>query len=310
MEFIKGVTFGYMSKRGEWEYPQTFESLQLLKERCSINTVILPIVVEQDTIHSEEINWQADSVLSDKEVIKMIEYIHKMDLRVILKPMLNVSDGTWRAHINFFDYDVPCEPKWSAWFANYKEFVNHYANIAEQTKCEMFVIGCEMVNSDRRETEWRNVIQEVRLRYSGLITYNCDKYQEDRLTWWDAVDVISSSGYYPIGTWPKQLDRIQKVVEREAKPFFFCEVGCASRTGAKFLPNDWALEGKPNLKEQEDWYQDMFAHTSQRSWVSGYGLWDWKAHLYALEKVEEDMDYALYGKPAERVVKHNFSKIP
>ena len=63
-------------------------------------------------------------------------------------------------------------------------------------------------------TQWRELVRQVREVYPGLVTYNCDKYQEDRLTWWDAVDVISSSGYYPTGTWERHLDRIERVVAR------------------------------------------------------------------------------------------------
>ena len=306
MDFIKGVTFGFMSRRGEWEEDESFESMRLLKERCAIDHVILAVVVEQPTIHATEIEWQADSVLSDREVIGMIAYAHELGLKVILKPMLNVSDGMWRAHINFFDHDVPCEPKWSDWFASYTDFISHYAALAEETKCEMLVIGCELVNSDRREQQWRELIAAVRKEYRGGITYNCDKYQEDHVAWWDAVDVISSSGYYPIDRWEQELQRIGQVVEKYNKPFFFCEAGCASRKGAKWLPNNWELEGSVDLSEQKEWYEEMFKQTARHKWVGGFGLWDWKAHLYPLEEYNKDSDYALFGKPAEETVRNYF----
>lgn len=306
MEFIKGVTFGFMSQRGEWEREEAFGSLRLLKERCAIDHVILAVVVEQPTIHATEIEWQADSVLSDREVIGMIDYAHELGLKVILKPMVNVSDGMWRAHINFFDYDVPCEPKWSDWFASYTNFITHYAALAENAKCEMFVIGCELVNSDRREQQWREVIVAVRNEYRGEITYNCDKYQEEHVAWWDAVDIISSSGYYPIDRWEQELQRIGQVVEKYNKPFFFCEAGCASRTGAKWLPNNWELDGSVDLSEQKEWYAEMFKQTARHKWVGGFGLWDWKAHLYPLHGSNKDSDYALFGKPAEETVRNYF----
>lgn len=309
MEFIRGVTFGYLSKRGDWKKQETFESLHLLKERCAVSHIVLPVVVEQDTIHSTIIDWKDDSVLSDEEVVDMVQYAKNLGLKVILKPMLNVSDGTWRAHINFFDHDVPCEPKWSDWFEAYTEFIVHYAKLAEESGSDMFVIGCEMVNSDRRENEWRKLIKEVRKYFKGLLTYNCDKYQENNITWWDALDVISSSGYYPINTWEEQLSRIEKVIEEQQKPFFFCEAGCPSRTGSKFLPNDWTLEGKTDWTEQEEWYKDMFEQTSKHPWIDGFGLWDWKAHLYPMDKAAEDTDYALYGKPAEKVVFDYYSSL-
>lgn len=308
MEYIKGVTFGYMSQRGDWEKEEAFESLHLLKERCAITHVILAVVAEQETIHATQIDWQDVSVLSDQEVKKMITFAQEIGLKVILKPMVNIADGMWRAHINFFDHDVPCEPKWSEWFNAYTSFITHYAQIAEETACDMFVIGCELVNSDRQEMEWRKVISSVRKDYTGLITYNCDKYQENHLTWWDAVDVLSSSGYYPMDKWEQELKRIEQVVRKEKKPFFFCEAGCASRTGSKWLPNNWELEGSVDILGQKEWYEEMFRQTDQYDWVQGFGLWDWKSKLYPIQKSDIDQDYALYGKPAESVVKSYFEK--
>lgn len=308
MEFIKGITFGYMSQRGDWDTVAAKESLVLLKEKCAANTIILTVVVEQANPQSTTIDWQSETVLSDTEVKQMIHYAKSLDLNVILKPMVNVSDGTWRAHINFFDMDVPCEPKWSDWFKSYNDFILHYADIAEETGCEMFVIGCELVNADRRESEWRQLIHLVRNQYKGLITYNCDKYQEDHLKWWDALDVISSSGYYPIDRWQQELDRIEKVVDKHQKPFFFCEVGCPSRSGSEYLPNDWTKAGELDLNAQANWYKAMFAACEGREWVEGFGLWDWKAHLHGNESALTNEDYAIYGKPAEKVIYKNYKK--
>lgn len=308
MEFIKGITFGYMSQRGDWDTVAAKESLVLLKEKCAANTIILTVVVEQANPQSTSIDWQSETVLSDTEVKQMIHYAKSLDLNVILKPMVNVSDGTWRAHINFFDMDVPCEPKWSDWFKSYNDFILHYADIAEETGCEMFVIGCELVNADRREFEWRQLIHLVRNQYKGLITYNCDKYQEDHLKWWDALDVISSSGYYPIDRWQQELDRIEKVVDKYRKPFFFCEVGCPSRSGSEYLPNDWTKAGELDLNAQANWYKAMFAACEGREWVEGFGLWDWKAHLHGNESALTNEDYAIYGKPAEKVIYKNYKK--
>ncbi|MBP1041093.1 1,4-beta-xylanase [Vagococcus sp. BWB3-3] len=308
MEFINGVTFGFMSQRGDWQTGSSRESLRLLKERCQADHVILAIVAEQDTAQSTMINWQDETVLSDQEVKGMIAHAHDLGLKVILKPMVNVSDGTWRAHINFFEHDVPPEPKWSEWFASYGEYINHYAQLAQETACQMLIIGCELVNTDRREKEWRQLIETVRSNYQGLISYNCDKYQENFIDWWDAVDVISSSGYYPMDRWEGELDRIEQVVKAFDKPFFFCEVGCPSRLNSEYLPNNWELNDGLSLEAQANWYQSMFQACERRPWVEGFGLWDWKAQLYDLEEACQNDDYALYGKPAERVVKNNFQQ--
>jgi hypothetical protein len=219
-------------------------------------------------------------------------------MKVCLKPVVNVADGTWRAYIGFFDWDVPGEPTWSEWFESYTAFILHAAVIAEEEGCDMLCIGCEMVRADSQDALWRALITKVRGVYSGLITYNCDKYQEDHVTWWDAVDVVSSSGYYPMGSWPEQLDRISAVVERVGKPFFFMEAGCPSRTGSPAKPNDWSLPGEPNGAAQLDYYRDMLAQCRSRPWVDGLMLWDWPATLYPQSEAAGNDDYCPYGKPA------------
>ena len=80
-----------------------------------------------------------------------------------------------------------------------------------------------MVMTEHRSEEWRNVIAAIRNCYHGLVSYNTDKYQEENVTWWDCVDLISSSGYYPIDQWEQELDRIEKIVQKFKKPFFFAE---------------------------------------------------------------------------------------
>ena len=221
---------------------------------------------------------------------------------VALKPTVNCRNGTWRAHINFFDEDVPCEPKWCNWFSSYTDFQLHFARIAEKAGCEMFIAGCEMVQTQRREAEWRKLIGDIKSVYSGPVSYNTDKYQEHNVSWWDCVDIISSSGYYPINDWENQLDRIEKVVKKFGKPFFFAESGCMSVKGSNLVPNDWSVKGDVDLQGQADWYKAMFAACEKRDWVKGFGVWDWAGRQYSVQDAMTHGGYDIYAKPAEQVV--------
>ena len=196
------------------------------------------------------------------------------------QPVVNLSDGTWRAFIGFFDWEVPGAPTWADWFASYREYVVHHARLGAELGVEMFCIGCEMVRADSQEEQWRTLVAEVRDVYPGLVTYNCDKYQEDHVTWWDAVDVISASGYYPSGDWETQLDRIEAVGRREGKPFCLIEAGCPSRRGSAARPNDWKLVGRADEQVQAGNLDEMMSACAARDWVGGFMLWDWPARLY------------------------------
>lgn len=307
-EIFNGMTWGFNGRRGMWESAEAADSMEKMAE-LGINWATLAFAVLQAHPQATTLPFREAPTVSDEEVRGAIRRAHGLGLKVCLKPVVNCADGTWRAHINFFDEEVPGEPSWAQWFASYHEFILHYAAIAREEDCELFCIGCEMVQADKREREWRELIRQVREVYPGPITYNCDKYQEDRVKWWDAVDYISSSGYYPIGQWEQQLDRIEQVVERFAKPFLFMETGCPSRDGSGAMPNDWTLAGGPSEEEQDRFYESMFAACVKRDWVQGYMLWDWPTNLYPLEEASSDNGYLIYGKKAAERVKHYYSSV-
>lgn len=306
---INGITFAPFCGRGVLSEQETYHSFDLMLQKTGADYVTFVPNGIQDTAQSEQIDFRSMCTCGDEELVRMIAYAHDQGIRVALKPTVNCKNGTWRAHINFFDIDVPCEPKWCNWFASYTEFQLHYARIAEKTGCEMFLPGCEMVMAERRESQWRALIGDIRKEYHGILAYNTDKYQEDHVTWWDCVDMISSSGYYPAQDWEKELDRIEKVVRKFQKPFFFAEVGCMSVEGASKVPNDWSIKARIHPQEQAFWYENMFRAVQKRDWVQGTVIWSWSDRLYPKERALSMGGYDIFGKPAADLVERVYKGI-
>ncbi len=304
---VCGVTWGWVGIRGEWTGPVARASLEALAD-TGANWVTLAWSVDQETAHTPHLNRDASRVVTDDEIAGAADLAHELGLKVCLKPVVNCADGTWRAYISFVDPPVPTEPGWDQWFAEYSDFIVDAAALGGRVGAEMLCVGCEMVMADSQERHWRQLVARVRGVYRGLVTYNCDKYQEDRLAWWDAVDVISSSGYYPSGTWAANLDRIGAVVEREHRPFVFMEAGCPSRTGSQAAPNDWTFGGGPDEETQARYLDEMFAEIEGRSWVGGVMLWDWPAALYPPEEASLNRDYCMFAKCGEAVVRDHFRR--
>lgn len=302
MEYIKGVTFASCAHKGVLGRKEARQSLLNLVERTNADFIILVPNGIQDTPQSETIDYTSEATMTDEELVDFITYAKGLGLRVAIKPIISCRNGIWHAYVSFFEEDVPCEPKWSNWFLAYTQFVVHYAKLAQESGCEMFLAGCELVQSEHREEEWRKVIAEIRRVYHGLVSYDTDKYQEHNVKWWDAVDVISSSGYYPINDWKRQLDRIEAVVKKFQKPFFFSECGCLSTVGSKLIPNDWRVTGKVDLEGQADWYRAMFEACEERNWCQGFAITDWAWKQYQPSKAKEHKGYDIYCKPAEKVV--------
>ena len=303
---VCGMTWGFTGVRGTWSTPAAARSMSAMAE-VKPNWVTLAYSALQSTAQSTVITFADPPTLTDEEIAGAVRRARDMGLRVCLKPMVDVADGTWRAYIGFFDWEVPGEPCWREWFASYRDYLLHHARLAAELEVDMLCIGCEMVRADSQEAHWRALIAEMRSVYGGLLTYNCDKYQEDHVSFWDAVDVISASGYYPSGEWETQLDRIEAVVRRENKPFCFLEAGCPARQGSPARPNDWTLVGARSESAQADWLDEMLTAGARRPWVGGFMLWDWPANLYERVDAAGDDGYCIYGKAGAEVVARHYS---
>lgn len=307
-EKICGVNFAPFCPSGCFATKKAKESLLQMKERTNANLVIFTINGLMDTPNSESIDYSSPATVTDDELKEMIDYAQSLDLLVGLKPTVNCKNGMWRAHVNFFDEDVPCEPKWKNWFHSYADFQRHFAILAQENSCSMFIAGCEMVMAERRASEWRNLIQEIRKDYKGPVSYNTDKYQEHNVSWWDCVDFICSSGYYPIHDWENQLNRIEAVVKKYQKPFFFAEIGCMSVSGSELEPNNWQIPPVFNMDCQADWYQTMFESSIKRDWMGGWAIWSWSDKLYSPNTVNTRCDYQIYEKKCETVIRDFYSR--
>ena len=170
----------------------------------------------------------------------------------------------------------------------------------------MLCLGCEMGTSERFATQWRNLIAEVRKVYTGPITYNANHGNEDKVTWWDAVDIIGMSGYYPVGAdmnkptddpckvpndssvegmkkrWKPIKQKLKYVSKKFDRPLFFIEIGVCTAKGNTSYP--WQHPRKDAVyagDEQARFYQAVMEAFWDEPWFFGFVWWDWPAPLFA-----------------------------
>ena len=302
MEYLCAVNFAPFARRGLLGTDTARAELQRMRRLTEANAVILCPCAVQDGPFSDAIDFIGEYTTGDEELLELTRFAQRMGLRVLWKPTVNCLDGTWRARIDFFDHEVPSETGWRNWFPAYTAFQLHFAKLAEQNGVDGLILGCEMTQTERREADWRTLIAAVRQVYTGTLTYNCDKYGEEHVPFWDALDAVCSSGYYPVDDIPRQLDRIETVVRRYGKPFFFAEAGCMRIAGAAQVPNDWTLQGEPDDDEQNRWYQALFAAVQDRPWFRAVGLWDWP-----LDTAHESA-YSFQKAPALQTIQKHFAR--
>ena len=304
LPFLNAYTFGFCEKQGFTRGQSWKWSLEELVRTTHCNALILPVCAWQDHTYSTSMTSSGPDVMDEEDVRRVCAHARALGLRILLKAMVNCRDGYWRAFIRFFEPSVPTEPCWEDWFASWEDHVCRVAAMAEENAAALFCVGCEMVCTDHREADWRHLIASVRNLYHGPITYNCDKFQEDHIAWWDAVDVISSSGYYPIDQLHTHFTRIEKTARAFSKPFMFMECGCPSRLGSEMRPNDWRYGTGTDPATQAAWYKAFLDALHAFPFIRGTGWWDWSATRLYPEAVGCDSNgYCTYGKPANDLLR-------
>jgi hypothetical protein len=158
----------------------------------------------------------------DQALRAWIQYAHSKDLKVLLKPHL--IGGVFDRNTSSYDFDGweirPSDP--DKWFADYTDFIVHYAKIAQEENVDMFAVGNELNGTQLDVPRWTNVITAVKEVYDGPLTYS------DPLLWqiwdgqskfWDQLDYIGIPYYYlgPNTTTPlipdieAEIQRVQTV---------------------------------------------------------------------------------------------------
>lgn len=313
--FIKGMTYGWGATRGDYRHDDAVQSMRKLKETGS-EWMALSFWTYQDTVHSTKINFDYAYTVTDRDIEFAVKQAHSLGLKVCLKPVVNSRDGIWRARIGF-PAEEGAEPYWQEWFASYTSFILHYAELAAELNCEMFCIGCEMVDTEYRSEQWREIINQVREVYSGPLIYNANHGSEEGVEWFDAVDVIGTSAYYPvankpgdtedtmIANWLPVREKMERLHQRFNKPIVFMEIGCRSALGCATMPWDFMHRDLPfNEDEQANFYSSVIKVFWDMPWFSGFFWWDWSTKLYPLEEAKQNRGFDIYGKKAEDIVKH------
>jgi len=296
---------------GLYSLPESDISLAHLTETAA-NWIGLIVTCYQDNLESTQISAN-ESTPSDEDLIHVIGQAHALGLKVMLKPHLDLANDPthWRGEIG---QAYATEAQWAEWFASYRAFIEHYADLAAAHGADQFCVGCELEGTTQREAEWRAVVAGIRSRYAGPLIYAGNHSGEETgMTWWDAVDLIGVDAYYPLSTaadpslddlksaWQPIVASLGSLAAKWQKPLILTEIGYRSIDGTAMHPWDWQIQGEVDLQEQEDCYLAALESVYEQPWLGGIYWWSWSPD--PLEGGPEDDGYSPHDKPAEDVLR-------
>lgn len=241
-----------------------------------------------------------------------LEMAREASIRVMLKPQVYIP-GSWVGNLEF---DTP--EKWAAWEADYRRYILEMAALAEEYDVQLFCIGTEFREHTRdREAFWRQLIDECREVYSGELTYSANWDDYRGIPFWDALDYIGLSAYFPLSesatpnqsqlvrAWQPVKKELRQFAYRHEKPILFTEFGYLSVDGC--AGKTWELEGRVrsldvNEPAQAIALEALFQVFWEEAWWQGGFLWKWFPEMKGHEGYVE-RDYTPQGKIAEKTVR-------
>lgn len=311
--YQKGMSYSAWSGNA-FSSPESNESLRLLTE-TNAEWIAINFAWAQTNTTSHDIHVDPNRTATTSSVEHAISTAHSLGLKVMLKPMVDTLERektqgyptVWRGMI---------QPS-KEWFESYSDFINSFAEIAEQNNVELFSVGCELKATTGEKELWENVIAGVRERYSGPVTYSADWTNYRNIEWWDSVDYVGIDAYFPLTfkndpsseelkkAWTYHADEIENWISTINKAAIFTEIGYRSGDGTNRIPSNFWSEMTVDLQEQRDCYEAAFQALWNRSWFYGFYWWTW---IHDPQKGgPDDPNHTPQNKPAQDVVTNWYS---
>ncbi|HEX2980808.1 MAG TPA: hypothetical protein VHO48_11135 [Anaerolineaceae bacterium] len=239
---------------------------------------------------------------------------------------------------------------WELWFARYQAFLLHHADLAAKSGAQALIVGGPWIAPAMMsgtledgspsnvptdaDTRWRNMIAEIRSRFSGKILWAMDYPTgvNNPPSFLDAVDEIYLLWSAPLST---KNDPTEADLELEAAnqfdailyPFYMnvqkriliavgypsidgAAQGCIAMVNGGCAPiesyNITNIEDtnlKEDFQEQADLYQALLSGVNTRDWISGL-----ISRGYYPPASMQDKSFSVHGKPAEAVLSFWFTQ--
>ena len=125
---------------------------------------------------------------------KLFLFFERAGISVMLKPHIWIKGGVFTGTISF---NSPEE--WKQFQEFYRQFILHFAQLAEETKIPMLCIGTELQSVVANSPAyWKQLIYEIKQVFSGKLTYAENWDQFENVPFWDQLDYVGIDAYFPL----------------------------------------------------------------------------------------------------------------
>jgi len=247
------------------------------------------------------------------DLAALVSAAHAAGLSVMVKPHLEMRGFEQPDH-NRIAMRNPRD--WARWFESYTSYLLPYAREAQAAGADLFCVGRELdATVVAREVDWRRLIGRIRAEFKGPLTYSSNFDTFPKIGFWDALDFIGVSAYYPLAEepdpqlaaleagWERALVPLDAAARRWRRPVLLTEAGFPAVASAARTP--WREERTTaDVWLQARCYEATLRALSRHPSVEGVFFWLWER---TSQPPFRDPSHAILGKPASFTMARYYS---
>ncbi|MGB6268374.1 MAG: glycoside hydrolase TIM-barrel-like domain-containing protein [Olleya sp.] len=278
---------------------------------------VMPFASIKDLAHpevqyNEEGQWFGETKKGVKQYVSVLK---NNKIKSMLKPQIWVWKGEFTGYI-----EMKSEADWLTLETSYSKFILDFAQVAEESKIEIFCIGTELEKFVAHRPEyWSNLITKIRAIYKGKLTYAANWNEYDKTPFWNQLDFIGIDAYFPVSDsktptvdeclkgWEKHKQGIESFSKKYSKSIIFTEFGYRSVDFSGKAP--WTvdtIENKVNLTAQINTTKALFKTFWSQEWFAGGFIWKWFIDHDKVGGVDNNR-FTPQNKPVEKIIKEQYS---
>ncbi|HET7437155.1 MAG TPA: hypothetical protein VFN10_20780 [Thermoanaerobaculia bacterium] len=289
--------------------PASAESLRELK-RLGVTWISITPFGFTNAANGGSLRWSATGTWeSDDTLFAVTKQAHALGMHVLMKPHI------WLRNREAVE-------KWSdadhrKFVEDYAGFLDHYATVARDAGADALSIGNEVrFSTTRDEQAWRAMIAATRKVFRGPLTYGANFDEVFDVPFWDALDWIGVSAYFPlvdapspdraalVKAWQPIVAKLAALSERHRKPVLFTELGYRSAQYAAWRQWEIPRDAPPDAAAQRSAYEAFFEAVWPQPWL--LGVYPWKWFSYPNHGNPDGNDYDVEHKPAEEAIRAGY----
>lgn len=280
-EEIRGICFA--ADRGGYGGEPAREQLQKIKELGG-NWIAINDHAWMGSVNEPALRFGRAGRSPEGNTLQQIKDAHAAGLKILIKPHIWSRDfhgnNKWHGDIR-----MTSEADWDAFFASYTSYLLENARLAQEGGADAFCVGVEYEGTVDQEARWRKLITDVRGVYKGPICYSAAFLEWQKINWWDAVDVISITAYWPVATtenptddeiraaWDKIYAELDPFAAKWNKGIVLGELGYTASPKAAKEP--WSHDYGEAFEQQARLYRIAIEESRKRPYLKGVFLWKW-----------------------------------